>query len=400
MFNRTLTASAILATLTMLPAAAQVVIVDTDFTAAEGYTDGELRNFATITPNAGNPGVWLGQTGPMVDTSGTGSVSMQGAFLRNHWNMGALGGQSGGDGSTEGGGAAHPTPAGFGIGDTVMIETVYRFELDNAVANRALLQQGIRPNFVLAGFESAPAIGAQIAYNPFEDGELKFFTDLSRTGFDGANNPFALFVEPLAVGVDNGWDGAAYTNPTDLVSDNIRITWEAEYQGADTWQATELIVENADTATLLATASVDAPDALEAITFAGSGSEAFGAMRLIRDQPFGTGPIGTIDSYSFVYTEATVSGLAADFNEDGTVDLLDLDILGSNWQAMGVTKAQGDANGDGNVDLLDLDVLGGQWQQSGSFASALAAAGIVPEPASIALIGAGSLMIARRRRTA
>ncbi len=92
-------------------------------------------------------------------------------------------------------------------------------------------------------------------------------------------------------------------------------------------------------------------------------------------------------------------GLAADFNEDGIVDLLDLDVLGSNWQSTGATKATGDANGDGTVDLLDLDVLGGQWQQSSSFAEALAASGIaVPEPGSLVLLGLGSLMVARRRR--
>ncbi len=69
-------------------------------------------------------------------------------------------------------------------------------------------------------------------------------------------------------------------------------------------------------------------------------------------------------------------GLSADFNGDGTVDLLDLDILGSNWQMAG-DPATGDANGDGNVDLLDLDLLGSQWQQSASFAAALGAEGIL-----------------------
>lgn len=71
-------------------------------------------------------------------------------------------------------------------------------------------------------------------------------------------------------------------------------------------------------------------------------------------------------------------GLPADFNGDGTIDLLDLDILGSNFGAgPNVPKQQGDANGDGNVDLLDLDLLGSGFGDSvGSSAS-------IPEPAAL-----------------
>ncbi len=80
-------------------------------------------------------------------------------------------------------------------------------------------------------------------------------------------------------------------------------------------------------------------------------------------------------------------GLEADFNADGQVDLLDLDILGQSWQSDG-DALTGDANGDGFVDLLDLDVLGVQWQQgNSSFNAALAASGIlVPEPAALIVI--------------
>lgn len=54
----------------------------------------------------------------------------------------------------------------------------------------------------------------------------------------------------------------------------------------------------------------------------------------------------------------------ADYNGDGVSDLLDLDILGSNFGLKGgATFEQGDANDDGNVDLLDLDVLGGNFGQ-------------------------------------
>ncbi len=90
--------------------------------------------------------------------------------------------------------------------------------------------------------------------------------------------------------------------------------------------------------------------------------------------------------------------LSADFNQDGEVGLLDLDILGANFNSPGDAMT-GDANGDGQVSLLDLDILGAQWGSvPASFAAALAASGItVPEPASLILVTAGGLLISRRR---
>ncbi len=53
-------------------------------------------------------------------------------------------------------------------------------------------------------------------------------------------------------------------------------------------------------------------------------------------------------------------GLPGDANLDGSVDLLDLDILGQNWQGAG-TWSFGDFNGDQIVNLIDLDILGSGW---------------------------------------
>ncbi len=91
--------------------------------------------------------------------------------------------------------------------------------------------------------------------------------------------------------------------------------------------------------------------------------------------------------------------LTADFNGDDLVNLLDLDILGANWQALGATRSTGDANGDGTVNLLDLDALGSQWQSSAGFGAALsqfAVVHIVPEPTTLGLIGLGAFLAGRR----
>lgn len=56
---------------------------------------------------------------------------------------------------------------------------------------------------------------------------------------------------------------------------------------------------------------------------------------------------------------AEVSSFAGDFNMDGQVTAPDLNILGSNWTADGLTSyGQGDSNGDGVVDARDLNDVG------------------------------------------
>jgi len=62
-----------------------------------------------------------------------------------------------------------------------------------------------------------------------------------------------------------------------------------------------------------------------------------------------------------VLTESHAATNNADFNNDGTVNILDLSTMATNWSNSGMSPSQGDANGDGTVNILDLSILATQW---------------------------------------
>lgn len=51
----------------------------------------------------------------------------------------------------------------------------------------------------------------------------------------------------------------------------------------------------------------------------------------------------------------------ADFNDDGKVDIFDLNILSNNWGSTTATATTGDANCDSKVDIFDLNILSTSW---------------------------------------
>jgi hypothetical protein len=84
---------------------------------------------------------------------------------------------------------------------------------------------------------------------------------------------------------------------------------------------------------------------------------------------------------------AEYGSLPGDANLDGTVDLIDLSTLASNFDTAGSGWSTGDFNGDNAVDLIDLSTLASNFDQS---------APAVPEPATAALLGLAALALRRR----
>jgi len=81
-----------------------------------------------------------------------------------------------------------------------------------------------------------------------------------------------------------------------------------------------------------------------------------------------------------------------DANLDGGVNVQDLSVLATNWEASAAEWAMGDCTGDGIVNIQDLSLLATNW-------GAGANAPPVPEPATVLLLTVGLAWLGTRRRS-
>lgn len=268
--------SVVLAAAFIAGSASAVVVLDTDFTEAEGFSTGNLKFQQG----------WLGQDPPQVDPTGTGVVVSSGAFIRNLYSVGATGTTA--ETANDGAGA------GFAVGDMFQIDVKKQYTLSSPV-NADMGIFGVRDNFSTGGFNATPTMGVKVNYNQFDPatgGSIKFWTNLARGGGGPADNPFALFVSGDDVGLNPTPDVGEIQ---DLISDLLLISVKFTKTSATEWTASELVITNLDTATELARATTDKPGVLETVTYADD--EAYYADRWTDNAAVTT----TTDSVRFEY---------------------------------------------------------------------------------------------------
>jgi Dockerin type I domain/PEP-CTERM motif len=101
-----------------------------------------------------------------------------------------------------------------------------------------------------------------------------------------------------------------------------------------------------------------------------------------------------IDDTGRIFADAALSLKAGDVNNDGLVNIFDINLVSSNWSPKTHPDYYaGDANSDGSVDIFDINLVSANWSSTPAAA--------VPEPSTLLLAAVGGALglgLRRRRR--
>ncbi len=419
------------------PASAQVV-VDTQFSAAEGYVNGPLGPHPDPNdPNVILPGQldWGGQPFTLVDLSvgknGDGGlvgdpVNFVG-WVRNAYSRG-FNGSTNFDPST--------ATRSFMPGDQIKITFDYQFTLSqmsipNVPPDDPLYNGGLpeKDNFMAHvgwrgtgpsaanNFETEPDQGIGFTFefgdiNPDRGGRFEIFPDREDANFwnNGGNDSDPTVTGVVLDGIDIGLNPAADPNldggnglgVADFTSDWLRFEHTTTYlgdnvpgfEGFSLWQVEGSLFKftNLDTGQ---TWNYTGSDTELLQIWATPNNDAFPAFYTRHNQY--TDFSYVIDAVKYELCPLGVCAsptLDGDLDGDGFVGIADLNIVLGNWN-QNVTAGDllaGDPSGDGFVGIEDLNTVLGNWN-AGTPPSGSA----VPEPATLALLGLGGVAALRRR---
>ena len=193
------------------------VILNTDYTAAQGYTNGNLL---------GQQG-WLGQARAQVNPNGGGTVqSAGGPYDRNGYGKGARGGTGG----------APNASGNFTAGEALKFTFDYQFTIPGAT-NLGCARVGFCGG--LAN-DPSPTNGMAIVFNSYQastGGSIKWFPSMA----DTASNAYALILNGTDFGLDPG-NFLGHGSKTN--SDPMRVYYQVTCLGGGVWQPASLLVSN------------------------------------------------------------------------------------------------------------------------------------------------------------
>ncbi len=221
---------------------------------------------------------------------------------------------------------------------------------------------------LIAGGSSSLAVEAGFTAATANSGLLATPTLIAGTVFDTANPGNSPFAAPIA-GVQNG-----------IVSNLPTNQAFAAYGSAP---VTDGVAKNFIQIVTLGPAVAPGRSLTSSVAVSGAYS---GGARVAQEGV----------NYTIAAFNATRTAIGGDANLSGFVNVTDLGVLATHYQAgSGKIWSTADFSGDGVVDVTDLGILATFYTGTGT---AVAASAAVPEPATIALVGLAAAAVMFRRR--